>query len=179
MMTLTNCDDYTMQFRRLLVLRKESIATHICHSSSPMPFNSKQNHQILNHPSLVLNASTIVALKYNKISLLGMIAFSALLNRHYFSLFSNKILRHKIPKNCQQVLFSSFFFFKCLNKCSSHKMENSLPWENDNSLQGRILNNSCKDTYSLRVDKLLHWKPGHITLSLNAQIERQLTKVNF
>lgn len=58
-------------------------------------------------------------------------------------------------------------------------MENSLPWENDNSLQGRILNNSCKDTYSLRVDKLLYWKPGHITLSLNAQIERQLTKVNF
>lgn len=58
-------------------------------------------------------------------------------------------------------------------------MENNLQWENDNSLQGRILNNSFKDTYSLRVDKLLHWKPGHITLSLNAQNEIELTKVNF
>lgn len=59
-------------------------------------------------------------------------------------------------------------------------MDNSLQQENDNSLRGRILNNSSlKVTYSLRVDKLLYWKPEHITLSLNKQIEKELTKVNF
>ena len=59
-------------------------------------------------------------------------------------------------------------------------MDNSLQQENDNSLRGRILNNSSfKVTYSLRVDKLLHWKPEHITLSLNKQIEKELTKVHF
>lgn len=59
-------------------------------------------------------------------------------------------------------------------------MESSLQQENDNSLQGRVLNNSSfKVTYSLRVDKLLHWKPELITLYLNTQLEKELTKVNF
>lgn len=133
-----------------------------------MSFDSTQNHQILNHPGLILSVFILVAIKYNKAPLLGMIAFFFM---HFKSplvgLSSNKFLRHKNPPKTASRRFS-FYFLKPLNKYLGHKMENSLQQESDNSFLGKILNNSSfKITSSVRVDNFYIGSPEHVTHSLN------------
>lgn len=145
-----------------------------------MPFDSTQNHQILNHPSLALSVFILVAIKYNKVPLLGMIAFFMHFKSPFVDLFSNKFLRHKNPLKQLAGAFH-FIFLKPLNKYLSHKMENSLQQERDNSLQVRILNNSSfKITSSVSIGNFYTGSPEHTTFSLNTQVfEKEHTKVNF
>lgn len=62
---------------------------HHCQCTSLTPFAAKPNHPILNHPILVLPVFIRVAIKYNKISLLRMIALFTNFKSAWFSFQHN------------------------------------------------------------------------------------------